>query len=82
MEAGRMITSLLNFVFPNKVKFKQGLKLWLKGQTSCVDNSTLPTKKLKDGFKLSWRALFLIFEGNAFHDLPQDTWTLSVAEMT
>ena len=83
-----------NFVFPNKVKFKQGLELWLKGQTNCVDNSTfirpyrnlqvamLPTKKLKDGFKLSWRYLFLIFEGNAFRDLPQDTRTLSVAEMT
>ena len=42
----------------------------------------LPTKKLKNAFKLSWKALFSIFEGHALSGLPQDTRTLSVADMT
>ena len=91
---GRQYDVPANFDFPKKVKFTQGLELWLKGQSNCVDNSTfvrpyrnirpfmLPTKKLKDVFKLSWRALFSIFEDNVFRDLPQDTRSLSTVEMT
>ena len=90
---GRMYHVPATFNFPTKVKFKQGLELWLKGQSNSVDNSTfirpfrnlkpamLPTKKLKYAYKLSWRALFVIFEGRALSGLPRDTRTLSVADI-
>jgi hypothetical protein len=91
---GRQYDVPANFEFPKKVRFAQGLELWLRGQSkNSVNNSTsirpyrnirpfmLPTKKLKDIYKLSWRALFSIFEDNVFRDLPQDTRSLSNVDM-
>ena len=37
---GRMYDVPANFDFPKKVKFTQGLELWLRGQSNCLDNST------------------------------------------
>ena len=90
---GRFYHVPQDFQFPSKAKLKEGLKLWLHGQTCSVDGSLyirpytkingpmLPSQVLKNKFKLHWKPVFSLLKNIEDILIPINTTKITTSEI-
>ena len=82
-----------NFKFPERIKLRDALNMWLLGQSSSADGSfkikpfkkikasILPTKKLQNIYRLQWKPLFFHLDKIDDINIPHDSQTLTVEQI-